>query len=68
MKSGLPVWQDMLLRGKYAIRSLSGTEYQWFGLDTAVLIREIVPIFIAENRMDDIFLERVEHDLTAKKS
>ena len=68
MKSGLPVWQDMLLRGKYAIRSLSGTEYQWFGLDTAVLIREIVPIFIAENRMDDIFLERVDHDLTAKKN
>lgn len=58
MKSGLPVWQDTLLRAKYLIRDLGGKEEQWYGLDTAVLIHETVPLFISERRMDGIDLRR----------
>ena len=60
MKSGLPVWQDMLLRGKYAIRDISGKEEQWYGLDTATLIHETVPLYISDRRMDGIELKRRE--------
>ena len=60
MKSGLPIWQDTLLRAKYLIRDLGGRQEQWFGLDTAVLIQETVPLFISDKRMDGIELKRRE--------
>ena len=58
MKSGLPVWQDTILRAKYLIRDLGGKEEQWYGLDTAILIHETVPLFISQKRMDGIDLKR----------
>ena len=60
MKSGLPARKDLVLRGKYLVRDLAGKEEQWYGLDTAVLIHETVPLFISERRMEDIKLERVK--------
>ena len=59
MKSGLPAGQDLILRGKYAIREMSGKEEQWYGLDTAVLIHETVPLFISDKRMEGIDLKRI---------
>ena len=59
MKSGLPAWQDVILRSKYAIRSLAGKDEQWYGLDTAVLIHETVPLFISPRRMDGVELTRI---------
>ena len=58
MKSGLPAWQDLILRSKYALRSVGGKEEQWYGLDTAVLIHETVPLYISERRMDGVELTR----------
>ena len=59
MKSGLPAWQDVILRGKYLLRDLAGgKEEQWYGLDTAILIHETVPLFISEQRMDGVELTR----------
>ena len=58
MKSGLPAWKDLVLRGKYLLRDLAGKEEQWYGLDTAVLIHETVPLYISERRMNDVELKR----------
>ena len=62
MKSGLPAWQDLILRGKYAIRAMAGKDEQWYGLDTAVLIHETVPLFISPRRMDGVDLKRITEE------
>ena len=49
-------WEDFIVQ--YLIRDLGGKEEQWYGLDTAVLIHETVPLFISERRMDGIDLRR----------
>lgn len=60
MKSGLPNWQDALLRFKYLMREHAGSTAAWYGLDTAVQIRETVPLFISPRRMENLELEREE--------
>ena len=62
MKSGLPAWKDLILRSKYGLRALAGKEEQWYGLDTAVLIHETVPLFISERRMDGVDLKRIKNE------
>jgi Mrp family chromosome partitioning ATPase len=56
---GNAAWQDVILRSKYAIRSLAGKDEQWYGLDTAILIHETVPLFISPRRMDGVELTRI---------
>ncbi len=43
-KSGLSPLEEFVLNTKYAIRKAAGSEAEWYGLDTSVLINETVPL------------------------
>lgn len=46
-KTGLSRRDEFVLNTKYAIRKLSGSKIEWYGLDTSSVITEKVPIMIS---------------------
>ena len=50
--SGTPLSRldEFILRAKYRIRHLAGSQIHWYGLDTAVLIEEYVPLMTGQKK------------------
>ena len=60
-ESELSSLDNLLLHIKYGIRRVVGNPAKWYGLETASLIYEYVPMFIRPQKADDRRLTRLEH-------
>ena len=46
-KTELSSIEELIMNTKYAIRHVAGSRIQWFGLDTANIVTEIVPLIVS---------------------
>ena len=53
-KSELSWWDEHVLRAKYAIRRLAGSQEKWYGLDTSSLVVEHVPLMVGGGKRERI--------------
>ena len=61
-KAGLSSMDEMVLNVKYAIRHISGSKAQWYGLDTSSLIVERVPLLVNQSGRSARRIERMERE------
>ena len=48
-KSELSGLEELIMNTKYAIRHVAGSRIQWFGLDTANIVTEMVPLIVSHH-------------------
>ena len=61
-KSELSTIDEMIMNTKYAIRHAAGSRIQWYGLDTANIITENVPLIVAHHQGGAPRIDRIRKE------